>query len=111
MKFEKGEFIGKDALVARHAKGPLKQRVTLKVDATQAPARAGASVMDGGRVVGTVTSADWGHRLGLNLAYAFVEPSLANVGRDMQLDMYGDLIATKVIAPSPYDPTFARMRN
>jgi dimethylglycine dehydrogenase len=111
VKLDKGEFIGKDALLQRQANGPRKQLVPLKIDATHAPAHAGASLMQGGKVVGTVTSADWGHRLGMNLAYAFVDPQLANVGSRIQLDMYGDLVDAEVIAPSPYDPAFDRLRS
>lgn len=111
VKIEKAEFIGKDALVQRQANGPFKQLVTLKIDATHAPAHGGASLMQGDAVVGTVTSADWGHRLGINLAYAFVDPTFAGLGSTMQLDMYGDLVAAEVIAPSPYDPKFDRMRS
>ncbi len=111
VKLEKAAFIGKKALMKRHSEGPRKQLATLKIDATHAPARGGASLMQGSKVVGTITSADWGHRVGLNLAYAFVAPSLAKVGTTMNLDMYGDLIRAEVIVHSPYDPSFARMRG
>ena len=64
-----------------------------------------------GKVVGTITSGEWGHRGDLNLAYAFVEPALAAVGSKMQLDLLGDLVGAEVITPSPYDPEFARVRS
>ena len=111
VKLDKGEFVGKAALVARMAAGPRKKLVSLKIDATHAPARGGASLMRGDKVVGTITSAEWGHRLGLNLAYAFVEPDMAAAGNVMQLDMYGDLVAAEVIPASPYDPDHALMRG
>ena len=38
-----------------------------------APAHGGDSLLHGDRVVGTVTSAAWGHRVGKNLAMAFVD--------------------------------------
>jgi len=108
---DKGDFIGRDALLKRQTRELRKKLVTLRVDATHAPARGGSSVMQSGKVVGTVTSGDWGHRVGMNLAYAFVDPSLADIGNKMQLDMYGDMVDTQVIAPSPYDPGFDRMRG
>jgi dimethylglycine dehydrogenase len=111
VKIDKADFVGKTALTKRRADGPRKSLVTLRIDARNAPARAGASLMQGDTVVGTVTSADWGHRLQMNLAYVFVDPSLSAVGSRMQLDMYGDLVAAEVIAPSPYDPSFDRMRS
>ena len=111
VKLEKGDFIGKDALLKRQKEGLRKKLVTLKVEATHAPARGGSSVMQDGKVVGTVTSGDWGHRVGLNLAYAFVEPNLAAEGIKIQMDIYGDMVDVEVIAPSPYDPSLARMRS
>lgn len=111
VRLDKGGFIGKAALIERQADGPRKVLVSLKIDATHAPAHPGASLMQDDRVVGTITSAEYGHRVGLNLAYAFVEPGLSRVGNELQLDMYGDRIAAEVIAPSPYDPKFDRMRS
>ncbi len=111
VRLEKGEFIGKDALIKRRAEGVRKKLVTLKIESDKAPAHGGASLMQGDKVVGTITSGDWGHRTGLNLAYAFVEPSLSVPGSVMQLDLCGDLIPAEVIAPCPYDPDFTRIRS
>ena len=110
VRLEKPEFIGQDALRQRVKEGPRKRLVTLQVDSTQAPAHGGASLMERDRVVGTITSGDWGHRTGLNLAYAFVDPTHAVVGTQMQLDMCGTLTPATVIPPCPYDPEFKRMR-
>ncbi|MEM9475779.1 MAG: FAD-dependent oxidoreductase [Pseudomonadota bacterium] len=110
VKPDKGAFVGRDALMRRHADGPHKQLVTLTVGANRAPAPGGASLMNRDRVVGTVTSGDWGHRVGMNLAYAFVEPDWAATGSGMELDLCGTRVPATVIPPSPYDPEFARMR-
>ena len=111
VKPAKADFIGKAALETRQANGPRKKLVTLQIDATHAPARGGASLMQGDKVVGTVTSGDWGHRVGMNLAYAFVEPNLATLGCVLEMDHYGDRVGAKVIAASPYDPDHTLMRG
>ena len=64
-----------------------------------------------GKVVGTVTSGDWGYRTDMNLAYAFVDPELSGEGTTIQIDMYGDLVNATVIAPSPYNPDYSLMRG
>ncbi len=110
VKLDKADFIGKTALQDRHKSGPTKRLVTLKIDTTHAPAPPGASLMKDGKVVGTVTSGDWGHRVGLNLAYAFVDPTHSEVGCQMELDLCGDLVPADVIPPAPYDPTMSRVR-
>ncbi|AXI46680.1 FAD-dependent oxidoreductase [Sulfitobacter sp. SK012] len=111
VKLEKPDFIGKDALLKRHAEGRHKKLVTVQVAATHAPAHGGASLMKGGQVVGTVTSGDWGHRVGMNLAYAYVDPALSEAGTVLQLDLCGDPTEVTVIASSPYDPDYIWMRG
>ena len=111
VKLEKGDFVGKEALIKRKSRGLRKKLVTLNVDATHAPAHPGASVMTNGDVVGTVTSGAWGHRVGMNLAYAFVEPNVTQAGTLLELDLCGELTKAQVIDPSPYDPDHSLMRQ
>ncbi|OJJ09417.1 FAD-dependent oxidoreductase [Alphaproteobacteria bacterium AO1-B] len=111
VKLDKHDFVGKDALIQRLKDGPRKKLVTLKIDATHAPAYGGASLMQGDTVVGTVTSGEWGHRSGLNLAYAFVDTALSGEGTVLDLDLLGDRVSAEIIAPSPYDPGHTRMRG
>lgn len=78
------DFIGKEAL-AKHE--PKAELVSLTLETKGAPAHGGASVMQGGRVVGTVTTGAWGHRAGANIALAFVERGLAEEG--LSVDILG----------------------
>lgn len=111
VKLEKDEFIGKTSLVKRQTAGPQSQLVTLKINASHAPAHPGASLMQNDKVVGTITSGDYGHRVAMNLAYAFVDVNIASTGTTMQLDLCGELVMAQVIDPSPHDPTHALMRS
>ncbi|MEM7242812.1 MAG: FAD-dependent oxidoreductase [Pseudomonadota bacterium] len=111
VRLQKTGFVGKDALLERDAAGPRKRLVSLEIDCNRGPAHGGASVMHGAQVVGTVTSGEWGHRIGKNLAYAFVDPELSEVGTEMQLDSCGHMVDAKVIPMGPYDPNHERMRS
>ncbi len=111
VKMDKPEFVGKTALEKRVAAGPTKKLVTLSVDCKDRAAHPGSSAMQGERIVGTVTSGDWGHRTGLNLALAFVDPDQADVGTSLTLDLLGERIAAEVIPPAPYDPGYERIRG
>ncbi|MEM8819767.1 MAG: FAD-dependent oxidoreductase [Pseudomonadota bacterium] len=110
VKLDKPDCVGRTALLRHHQRGVRKKLVTLRIDATHAPAHGGASLMHEGRVVGTITSGDWGHRVGMNLAYGFVAPEHTEKGAAMQLDLCGDLVGASVIAASPFDPDHTRMR-
>lgn len=110
VKMDKPNFIGKAALEVRQAKGLKKTLVSLRVDCTDRAAHAGASVVLGGRVVGTVTSGEWGHRTGLNLAYAFLDADAVNA-KGLKANLLGDPISVTVMPAGPYDPgnTLVRM--
>ncbi|MEM7720616.1 MAG: FAD-dependent oxidoreductase [Pseudomonadota bacterium] len=111
VRLDKGPFVGQDALRQRHANGPGKCFVTLSIDCDDRPAHPGASIMLDGVVIGTVTSGDWGHRTGLNLALAFVDPAHAAHGAEVQLDLLGETFNGTVIPPGPYDPDFALLKS
>ncbi|OSQ52688.1 GcvT family protein [Marivita geojedonensis] len=110
VKLEKGDFIGKGGLCRRQLEGPRRKLVTLDIASTRAPAHGGASLMEKGKVVGTVTSGAWGYRVGMNLAYAFVDPGISEVGQVIELDLCGARVPAKVIPPSPYDPGHTNLR-
>ena len=111
VKLQKTGFIGKDALQERATAKPRKQLVSLEIDCKQGAAHGGASLMQGQKVVGTITSGEWGHRTGKNLAFAFLDADLSVTGSEMQLDSCGRMVGAKVIPMCPYDPDHARMRS
>ena len=111
VKLQKGEFIGRDALLARSDKGITKKLVTLEIDSVKMHAHGGGSLMDGEKVVGTITSGDYGFRVRKNLAYAFVDAEYMSDGTEMKLDLCGDLVNATVVPNCPYDPEFALVRS
>jgi dimethylglycine dehydrogenase len=111
VKMDKEDFIGKSALKKRILDGPSHKLVSLDVDCTHAAAHGGAPVIVDGNIVGTVTSGDWGYRVGKNLAYAFVLPDFATLASKVTIEILGDLISAKVIEAGPYDPAYEKIRS
>jgi dimethylglycine dehydrogenase len=107
---DKDNFIGKSALEKRSTEEPKQKLVSLNIKCTHAPAHSGASLMDGNKVIGTITSGDWGHRINMNLAYAFVDPNKSKIGAKFKLDLLGELVPAEVIAAGPYDPSHKRLQ-
>ena len=98
VKLEKPDFVGRDALLERVKAGPSRRLVTLAIDASDAPAHGGASVRVEDRIIGTVSSGDWGHRTGLNLAYAYVDQAFSGEATAVTVDIIGGQV------PSPHHP-------
>ena len=109
VNLKKDNFIGKTALEKRFKNGPNQKLVCLSVDCTHAPAHGGASLMEDDKVVGTITSGEWGHRVNVNLALAFVSPDKSKPGTKMMLDLLGEMVPAEVILPGPYDSSYSRI--
>ncbi len=109
------DFPGKAALLAKNDAAPRRRFVTLRLESTAAPAQPGDAVIAGGTVVGTVTSAAWGHRVGENLAMGFIDPAYAasdaQPPRRLEVLVLGDRIPARVVPPCRYDPTNTRVRG
>ena len=67
--------------------------------------------MDGEKVVGTISSGEWGYRVGKNLAYAFVDMAYCAIGTEMDLDLCGDRVTATVTSACLYDAENIRMRR
>ena len=107
----KPAFVGKDALSQKAETSPTKQLVTLVLDSDMAPAHGGASVISGDKVVGTVTSGDWGYRVNKNLAYAFVDAAYCAVGTTLSVDIIGHIVPANVVDKCQYDPENSLVRQ
>jgi len=80
VKLEKGDFIGRDALVRQKQQGPTRKLVGLEVEGRRV-LRHGMIAEVEGRSMGRVTSGSFSPSLGRPIGMAYVESSLARVGR------------------------------
>jgi glycine cleavage system T protein (aminomethyltransferase) len=94
VKLDKGDFIGRDALLRRREDRSLRIRVGLEL-AGKRIAREGfavRSVASGGREpskIGKVTSGTFAPTLEKSLAMAYVDPAFATVGTKLEIDIRG----------------------
>lgn len=98
------DFIGKKALLKAQIVGHRRRFVTLEVDTDIAVPHPGDSIVSDGHVVGTVTSASWGHRTGKNLAMGFVDPEYAADGTVLGVEILGNVYPSKLGPGCQYDP-------
>ena len=73
---DKGDFLGRDALARIKADGPRRKLVSFTVDAF-APFHGGETILFDGKVVGSTTSAGFGHTLQRTIAFGYVPRELA----------------------------------
>ena len=109
---KKGDFLGRDALIAWRDRGFANRLVTLEVhDVADADARGSEPVLSNGVAVGRTTSGGYGWRVGKSLALAMVQPQFADVGSELEIIVLGEKHRASVIGESPFDAENARLRG
>jgi dimethylglycine dehydrogenase len=109
---DKGDFIGRDALLAWRERGFANQFVTLEVhDVTDADALGNNPLYADGQLVGRATGGNYGFRLEKSLALAMVRPELAAPGTELEMTILDRRHPVTVIPESPYDPENVRLRG
>ncbi len=105
------EFIGKTGLLEMKQAGPRRVFVTLEINTDVAPAHPGDSIISDGQVVGTITSAAFGHRTGRNLAMGFVDPQHGVRGLCFSVEIVGRNFEATICEPCCYDIQNTRVRS
>lgn len=103
-KMDKPSFVGKEALEKLIEKGIQKQLVAMTIDCVISPAHSGDSIYVGDKLMGTITSGAYGHRVKKNIAYAFVEPELSAIGTNLEVEILGQKYPAVVTKSCLYDP-------
>jgi len=106
----KGDFIGRDALSARHNEGPRTKLVYLTVSVTDGDCIGNEPVYHDGRLVGVTTSGGFGHAVDQSLAFAYVEPDLAVTDTPLSITVLGERKDARILDQAAYDPDNSRLR-
>ncbi len=104
------DFPGKAALQVELQRGPSKASVSLMVDAPIADTPPMSTIWKDGAVIGEATSGAYGYRVGSSIALGVVKAEHAEVGTEMEVEIYGERCPAKVVAMPLWDPDNARIR-
>jgi aminomethyltransferase len=88
VKFDKGEFIGRAALLKHKEDTTRRRRIGLEL-AGKRIAREGARLLHEGKEIGTVTSGTFAPTLAKSIAMAYVDPKFASPGTAFEVDIRG----------------------
>ena len=112
-----GGFIGKEAILARRAQGPLMRRLVQVLVQDPKPLMFHAEVVRrNGIPVGYVRAASYGHTLGGAVGLAMIEPKVVCDATYLasgvwEVEIAGSLYPARVSLQPLYDPTMARIKS
>ncbi|MBZ9697155.1 aminomethyltransferase family protein [Mesorhizobium sp. CO1-1-9] len=110
IKFDKGDFIGRDALLKVRDES-LDERWTGLILDGDKPSATDARVMADGEDAGVVTYSDHGYSLGKVLATAHLRLPFTAIGTELSIDIDGKPTRAVVVPMPFFDPEGARLRG
>jgi 4-methylaminobutanoate oxidase (formaldehyde-forming) len=117
VKLDKGDFIGRDALLAAKATPPMRRLLSFVALSPDTPiAHGGELILRNGEPVGDVTSAAYGHTVGGIVALGYAATGGARVddawlAARFELDIAGERVPVAASLKAPYDPANAKLKG
>jgi len=111
VRLDKGDFIGRDALLRQREEGVRRTLACLTVETADALPHGNEPVLSGGRVAGYVSAADRGHVVGATIALAYLPVELAEPGTTLEVEILGERCAATVVRAPLFDPENVRPRS
>jgi len=108
VSLKKGDFLGRDALLAQKQAG-LQRRLECFALETPLPVYGGEAMIANGRVIGMTTSGDFGHSVGRSLVLGYV-PAEYFGQNSMEIEAFGRRSLATRIDGCIYDPKNERIR-
>ena len=109
VRFDKGDFIGREALLRQRERGVERLLSCLVVDADDMDPAGYEPVRSGGEIVGYVASGGYGHTVRAAIAFSYLPIELAVAGRELEVELLGEQRPARVVEQPLYDPQNERL--
>ena len=110
VKMNKDDFMGKSSLQAAQANGISRKLCCITLNDSDRVVMGKEPIMSGDRVLGYVTSANYGHSIGRGIAYGYLPNSDATPGTSVDIVYFGERIRSTVAQEPLYDPKGDKLR-
>jgi 4-methylaminobutanoate oxidase (formaldehyde-forming) len=110
VRLDKGEFIGREALVRARDERDGPRLCCLVLDDPRSVALANEPVRIEGQVLGRVTSGGYGYTVGHSIAYAYLPAEHSTPGTEVAVEIFGEWVGGRVASEPLHDPDGARLR-
>ena len=111
VKLNKGEFIGREALLAQKEKGITRRLCCLTIHAGTLMPVGKEAILDGDKVVGIVTSGGFGHTIKKPIAYGYLPIDYSKPGIRLQIEVAAKRYDATVEKEPLYDPLNEKVKS
>lgn len=111
VRMDKGDFIGRQALLKAKEEGLKRKLCTLTLEGEEyVPIYGGESIHLNGKVISRVRSGGFGHTIQKNILYAYLPIDMAEVGTAVKIEVFDQLVTAQVVPSVLFDPKGDRLR-
>jgi glycine cleavage system aminomethyltransferase T len=112
VKLDKGDFIGRDALIKQKEDGITKKLccLTLADTRTIALGKEPIRTLDLEKIIGWVASGGYGYSVGESIVYAYLPLEYAAAGAELDIEFFGEHVKATVQKMPLWDPQGDRIK-
>jgi dimethylglycine oxidase len=110
VRLDKGDFIGREALLRQQEQGLKKKLCCMRIEQPGAALLGKEPILHAGTPVSYVTSANYGYSVGALIAYGYLPIELAEPGSELEIEYFGEPLRAVVSEEPLFDPRMARMK-
>jgi aminomethyltransferase len=103
VKFEKGDFLGKEAILRKKSAGFIRKRIGLRIDGKGIP-RADCKILKGDKVLGIVSSGTYSPTINRGIAMGYVPLEYSKIGEKVSIEVHGKSLEAEIVGFPFYDP-------
>jgi 4-methylaminobutanoate oxidase (formaldehyde-forming) len=111
VKLDKGDFIGREALLSQRNKGITRRLCCLTIHSGPLMPIGKEAILDGDRVMGLATSGGFGHTVKKPIAYGYLPVELSKIGTRLQIEVAAKRYEATIEGEPLYDPQNLKVRS
>ncbi len=111
VKLNKGDFIGREALLVQKEKGITRRLCCVSIHTGPLMPVGKEAILDGDKVIGIVTSGGFGHTIKKPIAYGYLPIDYARPGTRLQIEVAAKRYEATVEKEPLYDPENAKVKS
>lgn len=111
VRLNKGDFIGRNALLRIREAGIVRKLTCMTFDDPSVAVLGKEPILAGNRLLGYVTSANYGYTVGKSIIYGYLPLADAEEGSRVEVQYFGQRYPAGVVSEPLYDPQMTRLKE
>jgi len=110
VKLDKGDFIGREALIKQKEAGTKQKLCCIAISDNRSIALGKEPIRAGDKIISWVTSGGYGYSVGMSMVYAYLPNEYAKPGTALSVEFFGTQVDAEVVKSPLWDPKGERIK-